>query len=280
MSRALIPAAIFVSGLVLASSAGGALEVRLSISPNHPVSLEPTQISLRTFLPFTRADGSCCDLKDGGPKRYPFRVEAVSPRGKVARIRVRHASSYVWRGAFRFPSGGRWTLRVTNFGPTYEHSAGARPRITVRVRPPVPTPRPAGFGLLGRPGCDPPSPADASQKGLRDVYGTAYAHEQLWALPFAPVGAGWARPDVAAFDGLVGKEIKIVFGMTAFHAPFRAVGPSGQTLAPKWGPLFHSGSSWDRQLGVEWGAGFVFPAAGCWRIAVGVYGSVYLSVRS
>ena len=68
--------------------------------------------------------------------------------------------------------------------------------------------------------------------------------------------------------------------MTAMHLPFTARGPGGQTLAPAWGPSLHSSSNWARQPGSEWGAGFVFPTAGCWRVDVGVYGTVWLLLRS
>jgi hypothetical protein len=152
--------------------------------------------------------------------------------------------------------------------------------LTVRVLPARPTRPPQGFGPLGRPGCNPPSPLDPSSHGTPDVFGTALGLEQLWALPFVPEGASWTRKASAVFDGLVGKEIKIVFGMTSFHEPFRAIGPDGSALEPVWGPTFHSGSNWDRQPGAEWGAGFVFPGPGCWRIAVGSTGSLYFLIRS
>jgi hypothetical protein len=95
-----------------------------------------------------------------------------------------------------------------------------------------------------------------------------------------PEGASWVRPDAAVFDGLVGKQMKIVFGMTAFHSPFRAIGPGGLEILPVWGPSLHTGSNWSRQPGAEWGAGFVFPQPGCWRVSVGSRGDVWVLVRS
>jgi hypothetical protein len=279
VSRLYALSAVGIAGLVLAAGAGGALEVRLSVSPTGPAALEPARITLRTYLPLVRADGSCCRLPPGGPAAYPFRVEAVSPRARVVRIRVAKAAKHLWR-VFRFPNPGRWQVRVANYGPSYRHAPGARPRIWVTVRAPVPTPPPEGFGNLGRPGCTPASPRDSSTQGLSDVFGTAVGGEQLWALPFLPVGTTWGSPTTAVFDGLVGKEMKIVFGMTAFHQPFRAVAPDGSTLLPVWGPSFHGSSSWDRQPGAEWGAGFVFPEPGCWRIGVGTRGDLFLDVRS
>jgi len=192
-------------------------------------------------------------------------------------VRTRVVEPGLRRGTVRFPAVGVWTLVATN-------PRGARARsvapVRVRVREPVPTAPPEGFGALGGPQCDPPSPASGSATGLRDVFGTAVGGEELWALPFLPVGATWPTPHFAVFDGLVGKEIKIVFGMTSFHRPFRAIASDGAIRAPVWGPTFHSSSSWARQPGVEWGAGFVFPTPGCWRIQVGTFGDLWLLVRS
>jgi hypothetical protein len=268
-------------GLALAVPAAGALEVRLSTEPARPAALERTQIVLRTYLPLVRADGTCCKLKPGGPRSHPFRVEAVSPAGKISRVRVRQAEANTWRGAVSFPIPGRWTVRVANYAAGgYRHLPGARPRIRVDVGAPVPTPPPAGFGPLGKRACQPPSPADRSPRPFRDVFGTAVGDEELWALPFLPAGATWAQTDSAVFDGLVGKEIKIVFGMTSFHAPLQAIGSGGAAVAPVRGPTFHSSSSWVRQPGSEWGAGFVFPNSGCWRIRVGSRGDLWILIRS
>jgi hypothetical protein len=111
------------------------------------------------------------------------------------------------------------------------------------------------------------------------VFGTAVGREQVWALPFLPKGTTWARTDAAAFDGLVGKEMKIVFAATAVRAPFHAVGPSGATVEPVW-RQGHLGPTWVGIPGHQWGAGFVFPEPGCWRIRVGSRGDVWMSIRS
>jgi hypothetical protein len=259
-----------VVSLALVASAGGALEARLSISPKGPAALEPTQVVLRTYAPLIRADGSCCRLVPYAARTYPFRVEAVSPSGNKSRIRVRWARENEFRGVFRFPSSGRWEIQLPQF----------RQSIAVQVRPPVPTPAPAGFAPLGQPRCEPASPADRSSRSFRDIFGTAIGGEELWALPFLPKGATWARTDAAVFDGLVGKEVKIVFGMTTFHRPLRAIGPNGESASPVWGPTLHGGSNWIRQPGSEWGAGFVFPEPGCWRIRVGSRGDVWMLLRS
>lgn len=51
------------------------------------------------------------------------------------------------------------------------------------------------------------------------------------------------------------------------------------TLAPVW-RRGNIGRTWVGEPGHEWGAGFVFPEAGCWRIRVGPRGDVWLLVRS
>lgn len=269
MSRLTAFGAAIAVGLVLAAPAGGALEARLSVSPKRPAALEPTQVIVRTYVPEIRADGSCCRLGEPyAPRSYPFRVEAVSPAGKTSRVRVRWARGNEFRGVFRFPSAGRWQVQLPQF----------RQSIAVRVRPAVPTPAPAGFGALGRPGCQPSSPA-GSKYGVRTIFGTAIGGEQLWALPTMSKGATWGRNDAAVFDGLVGKEIKIVFAMTAVRPPFHAIAPDGATLEPVW-RRGHLGAPWVGIAGHQWGAGFVFPESGCWRIRVGTRGDVWLSIRS
>ncbi len=260
-------AAILVSLLALtistiAAAAARPSSVRLVVSPSPSYALEPTRI----------------DLGAGpGDSVTRLRIRAVSPAGVSSHVRTSAVRKRLRRGTLRFPVAGAWHLVVTDAGGRRVHGVDALP---LRVLAPRPTPPPAGFGALGQADCNPASPLDPDAGGTPDVFGTAFAGEQLWALPFLPRGAGFVRRDEAVFEGLVGKEIKIVFGMTAFHAPFRAVGPGGRVLAPEWGPSFHSSSNWDRQPGVEWGGGLVFPAPGCWRIEAGALGAVYFSIRS
>ena len=261
VSRLSALGALGISALVLSAASAGALEVRLTVKPVSPHALEPATIELR----------ASADVLGG------LRIQAVSPRGNALRVRTTRIQEGLRRGVFRFTMEGRWQLRVTDVAG--RRVPGAQPRV-VRVRAPVPTPPPSGFGPLGRPGCDPPSPRDPSTQGFVDVFGTAVGGEELWALPFLPAGASWASSDAAVFDDLAGKEVKIVFAMTTYHQPFRAVGPDGATVMPVWGPEGHSGSSWDRQPGIEWGAGFVFSTPGCWRIRAGSVGDLWFLVRS
>ncbi len=260
MGRLRVLGVLSTSALVLSAAAAGTFEVRLTVKPVSPRALEPATIELRA--PAETLPG--------------LRVQAVSPEGRALRVRTTRIREGLKRGEFRFTMEGRWQLRVTDAAS--RRVPGAQPRV-VRVRAPVPTLPPEGFGPLGKPGCNPPSPRDPSTQGLVDVFGTAVGGEELWALPFLPAGASWASFDAAVFDGLVGKEVKIVFAMTTWHSPFRAVGPDGATVMPVWGPKGHSGSNWDRQPGIEWGAGFVFSAPGCWRIRAGAVGDLWLLLR-
>lgn len=253
-----------VVGLVLASPAGGALEVRVEVTPKRPHALEATRVLLRTYAPLIRDDGTCCRLEPWSPRSYRFKVEAVSPEGKRSRVPVRWVRGNEWEGVVWFARAGRWQLELPQFFQ----------RIAVRVRAPRPTPAPAGFASLGRAGCAPASPARE-----REVFGTAVGGEQLWAMPVMADGAAWARKDRAEFESLAGKEIKIVFAMTSYRTPFAATGPGGVTIEPEW-RQGHVGPTWVGIPGHQWGAGFVFPEPGCWKISVGLRGALYLLVRS
>jgi hypothetical protein len=143
-----------------------------------------------------------------------------------------------------------------------------RGRLSVRAVPPP------GFGPPGGPGCTPASPL----RGW-DVFGTAVG-AQLWALfQFAGPVSG----ETIGYDGVVGKNVKIVFRMTSgVPTVFYAVAPDGRKVAPVSGPTAHTGSTWSRP-GSEWGSQFVFDMPGCWRIHAGAapaQGDVWLVVRS
>jgi hypothetical protein len=271
--------ALFVcalTALAVPSGVDAALEVRLAVKPARPHAGEEAQIRLRTYTPFVRKDGSCCRLLASDPQGYPFRVEAVSPHGAVLRVRMSRARPGLWRGAFRFLRAGLWQIRVANYAPDYR-----RARIFVAVRSAVPTP-PVGFGPLGGPSCDPPSPRNRAGETFPargEVLGTAVGGK-LWALFF---NGEWASSESAVLAGVVGKRVKIVFRMTGSGGfDIAAIAPDGTRVGPVWGPVFHPSSTWTRP-GLEWGAGFVFPQPGCWRIHAkngNVAGDVWLLVRS
>jgi hypothetical protein len=205
----------------------------------------------------------------GGPFQK-VRVVAVSPKGRRVPVPMTSVGAGRWRGVVRFDRVGRWRI---------EAAGGAlRTKVTVVIRPPLLTPPPKGFGPLGKAGCAPPSPRNGME-----VFGTTAAG-RFWALfGFNPSGTTWASDDTAALDGLVGKEIKIVFKLTAGQpSSFFAVSPSGTLTKPVWGPTPHGSSTWKR-TGSEWGAGFVFTDTGCWRIHAKrgtTAGDIWLDIRS
>jgi hypothetical protein len=126
-------AAVFLA-LVFPASATAALEVKLSVVPDAPKRGVSSVVQLRPFWTFNRPDGSCCVLKPAAV-RYPFKVQAVSPGGRVTSIVIRRTKNrFVWAGRFAFGSPGRWTLRAPQWGPRYSRQYGARPRISLLVK--------------------------------------------------------------------------------------------------------------------------------------------------
>jgi hypothetical protein len=121
------------AALAFPASASAALEVKLSVVPTSPKKGASTVVQLRPYWTYNRPDGSCCRLRPADV-RYPFRVEAVSPSGRVTRIVMRRTKNrFVWSGRIVFRTTGRWTLRAPQWGPRYSRHYGARPRIRVIV---------------------------------------------------------------------------------------------------------------------------------------------------
>jgi len=256
--------------LVTAPSATAGFAATLRVKPSVVDVHKAVRIELRTFS----VDGANRKLADAPGRRLG--IEAVSPTKRVTRVTLRHVSRGVWVGTYRFPSSGRWTLRVSNWP-----KGGTRaPQLFVRVRavPTSATPPPAGFSALGQPECSPPSPRNQQGDTLAraEVFGTTIGG-RFWGLfAFMPVSDAWASDNTAALQHVAGKEMKIVFKLTGSLSTFYAVAPSGARTAPVWGPEFHTSSSWARE-GVEWGAGFVFGETGCWRIHADGGGNVPVS---
>ncbi|SDJ57119.1 hypothetical protein [Nonomuraea jiangxiensis] len=128
--------------------------------------------------------------------------------------------------------------------------------------PATPTP------MITKAGCD--SSQVLTGAGFPEVRGTA-RDATLWGLLF--VGAPPIRR---------GEQTKIVWRMTG-EGPVRveATLPDGTAAKLLWGPEEHEGSTW-RRPGDEWGTGFVFPRAGCWKIQLTRTrgsGHVWLAVR-
>jgi hypothetical protein len=125
--------AAFLLALVLPASAVAALEVKLSV-PAKPKKGAVATVQLRPYWVRYRRDGTCCRLVPADVN-YPFKVEAVSPSGRVFSVPVRRTKNrYVWTGSFRFNARGRWILRDPHWGPRYSRNYGARPWIAVTVR--------------------------------------------------------------------------------------------------------------------------------------------------
>ena len=127
------PLAALLAALAFPASASAALEVKLSVVPSTPKKGAATVVQLRPYWTYNRPDGSCCVLR-AADVRYPFRVEAVSPGGRVTRVVMRRTSNrFVWSGRIVFRTKGRWTLRAPQWGPRYSRNYGAKPRIQVTV---------------------------------------------------------------------------------------------------------------------------------------------------
>ena len=114
--------------LVLPASAAAALEVKLSVVPSSPKKGASSFVQLRPYWTQYRDDGTCCKLVPADV-RYPFKIEAVSPTGRVFRVVVRRTKNrFLWAGSVAFTRTGRWTLRAPQWGPRYSRNFGARPR--------------------------------------------------------------------------------------------------------------------------------------------------------
>jgi hypothetical protein len=115
----------------------------------------------------------------------------------------------------------------------------------------MPTPTNTVIGVLGGPGCEPPSPVVGGEiQGT--VIGTAMAYGQLQV----------ADPT----ELTVGESIKFVLRMTgAGSLSANLTSPDGTTRPLDWGPEPHAASNYDRP-GDEWGMGFSFDAPGCWAL--------------
>ena len=123
-----------LAALVFPASASAALEVKLSVTPTAPKKGASTIVQLRPYWTYNRPDGICCRLRPADV-RYPFRVEAVSPGGRVTRVVMRRTTNrFVWAGRIVFRTTGPWTLRAPQWGPRYSKHYGARPRIRVVVQ--------------------------------------------------------------------------------------------------------------------------------------------------
>jgi hypothetical protein len=110
-------------------------------------------------------------------------------------------------------------------------------------------------GVLGQPGCDPPSPID-QWHGLPEVEGTS-DQIRMWGLIMV---------QGARYQVHVNEDVKIVWRITGSGGlQLVTLDPNGRTHPLQWGPDPHGGSTYTR-AGEEWGAGYRFTQPGCWTL--------------
>ncbi|HSJ86688.1 MAG TPA: hypothetical protein VK909_05715, partial [Anaerolineales bacterium] len=103
-------------------------------------------------------------------------------------------------------------------------------------------------------GCQ-PSKIQKSDNGFTEVQADMKSDGEIWALLFFETAH-------------VNEDEKIVWRITGDVDEFQAQAQNeeGTIIQPTW-LEYHGGSNWQRP-GQEWGTGFTFPTAGCWRITV------------
>ena len=123
-----ILATLFVGDATAAGTA------RLDLFPDLPRAGEIATIQLRTYWTYpTRRPPAVF------PNGYPMRVAAFAPDGRRLELRLVRdiRDPHLWRGAFRFPASGRWTVCGANFQPSlYQRCPTTNPtRLLVQVAP-------------------------------------------------------------------------------------------------------------------------------------------------
>ncbi len=99
-----------------------------------------------------------------------------------------------------------------------------------------------------------PSKILTASSSFPEIQGSMQTGGELWALLFFN-------------KAVVSKEEKIVWRITGSRGDFtvQAQNDEGTIISPVWGPEYHESSTWERP-GEEWGTGFNFPKAGCWKL--------------
>jgi hypothetical protein len=103
----------------------------LSVFPKHPRAGSEVRVELRTYVPVVDSTRRCRFRPVPQRVRYPFHAQAEAPDGRIVRVRFRQARSNLYIALLRVDVPGRWTLRVTNFGPRYDACSGAVFRFRV-----------------------------------------------------------------------------------------------------------------------------------------------------
>lgn len=129
----------------------------------------------------------------------------------------------------------------------------------------MPTPSPPSAGAAFSAPLASSCPAVPAQTPLAEVKGS-----RLWALVFVPL------PIKARIESKVAWRMG---GHGAFHIGAKTTNGSSAQLTA--GPELHGSSSWYIPNTDEWGTGFIFPTAGCWRVHAwrdGTTGDLYFLV--
>lgn len=127
----LCAASVVAAALATAPAADGALVLRMAISPARPHVGKALSLQIRTYTPVTDPSRRCGFRLVARRVSYPFNIQAVGPDRKLHRIRVKQGRGNLYSGRFVPTRAGAWTIRVTNFGPSYPRCSGSQ--ISFRV---------------------------------------------------------------------------------------------------------------------------------------------------
>ena len=117
--------------LAVVPSAESALVVRMAVSSSRPHVGDVVQLRIRTYAPLADRSRRCGYRLRPWRVSYPFKVQAVGPNQVVHPVRVRQGRANLYAGRLVPRLPGRWTIRITNFGPSYPPCSGGRIRFKV-----------------------------------------------------------------------------------------------------------------------------------------------------
>jgi hypothetical protein len=134
VTRAGAAVVVLAAFAATALPARGALVVGLSTRPARPHVGEMVGLSLRTFAPVSDPTQPCGFRRTPLRVHYPFRVDAEAPDANHYAIRVVQREDNLYVGRLRVCVAGRWTIRVTNYAPSYEPCSGGVLRFLVAAQ--------------------------------------------------------------------------------------------------------------------------------------------------
>ena len=108
-----VPAALAATlAVFFAGDAKAAGTARLDVFPDRPRAGEVATIQLRTYWTYPNRTPPAVF-----PRGYPMVVAAFAPNGGRSELRLLRDTRdpHMWRGTFRFPAHGRWTVCGANF---------------------------------------------------------------------------------------------------------------------------------------------------------------------